>query len=281
MQKLRMLVKNLWDDATLTVGTGELVPTLPLEHSQTYGRSKTAAITPDETGQSTVCFDCPELTIASGLVLYRHWLSNIATWRLELFDEPGQGGSCVFDSGVVECTPTKTLGELDWLVDPLVSSVFDKWPHKYSQLWFAEVFFQSGRITLQDTEARDGLHEFDRIYLGRVFTPKFNFSYGHSHQWLSGEAQRKTAAGSTFASQRAQFRQFNFSLDYIADNERGHLSDAIRSVGIAKDFFISLFPEQNGQKEIEYAMACKFTSNPALTGTFFNNYTAPMAVQEA
>lgn len=281
MKKLRMLVKNLWDDATLTVATGEPVPTLPLEHSQTYGRSKTAAVVPDEAGTSVTAFDCPELTLASGLVLYRHWLSNIAQWRLELFDEPGQAGNCVFDSALVECTPTKTLGEIDWLVDPLVSSVFDNWPHKYSQLWFEAVFFQSGRITIVDTEARDGMHEFDRIYLGQVFSPTFNFSYGHQHQWLSSEAQRKTSAGSTFATARQRYRQLTFSLDYLSEQERPHLSNAIAQVGIAKDWFISMFPEQAGQKEIEYAMACKFNTTPAMTGTFFNNYTAPITVQEA
>ena len=281
MQKLRMLVKNLWDEATLTVVTGESVPSLPLTNSQTYGRSKTAAITPDENGVSVLCFDCAELTIASGLVLYRHWLSNIAQWRLELFDSPGQAGNCVFDSDLAECTPTKTLGELDWLVDPLVSSVFDNWPHKYSQLWFTPVFFQSGRITLLDTEAREGIHEFDRIYLGQVFTPTFNFSYGHSLQWQSTEKQRKTSAGSVFATKRPQARQLSFNLDYITETERPHLSAAIRSVGLSQDFFISMFPEQGGLKEIEYAMACKFTANPALTGNFYNNYTAPFAVQEA
>lgn len=281
MQKLRMLVKNQWDDATLTVDTGEQVPTLPLLHSQIYGRSKTAAIIPNEAGISVMGFDCPELTLASGLVLYRHWLSNIALWRLELFSGANQSGSCVFDSALVECTPTKTLGEIDWLVDPLVSSVFDNWAHKYSQIWFAPVFFKSGRITIADTEARDGIHEFDRVYLGQVFTPTFNFSYGHAHQWLSSETQRKTSAGSTFATARQRYRQLSFSLDYLSEQDRPHLSNAIAHVGIARDWFISMFPDQSGQKEIEYAMACKFTTPPALTCTNVNNYTAPITVQEA
>jgi hypothetical protein len=281
MNPVRMLINNEWDIATPTVTTGTEVSTLPIEHSQVYGRSKTAAITPDETGESVIEFDLPALTLASGLVLYRHWLSNLAEWRLELFNEAGLAGDLVFDSDFVECTPTKTLGELDWLVDTLVASVFDKWPHKYSQLWFDGVFFQSGRLTIRDTEAHDGLHEFDRIYLGRVFSPTFNFSYGHSHQWLSNAQQRNTAAGSSFAVSRERFRQITFSLDYILDVERPHLSEAIRDVGIAKDWFISMFPETGGKREIEYAMSCKFTANPVLSGTFFNNFTAPFSIKEA
>lgn len=280
MNNMRMIVKNLWDEATLTVATGTPISTLPLTHSQTYGRSKTAAITPD-TDTTAIKFECSELSLASGLVLYRHWLSSTGLWRLELFNEPDLTGDCVFDSGLIELTPTKTLGELDWLVDPLVSGVFDNWPHKYSQLWFPEVFFQSGRLTLIDSDGRDGLHEFDRVYLGAAFSPQFNFSYSFKHQWVSSEEQRKTAAGSTFSAQRPQARKLEFNLDYLTENERSRLSRAIQTVGVSKDFFISLYPEQGGQKEVEYAMACFFSEVPPLTGDYFNNYNVPFVVQEA
>lgn len=278
---MRMLIENLWDTATLDVVTGTEVASLPVTNSQTYGRSKTAAITPGGSDTSVLEFDGGALQLASGIVLYRHWLSDLATWRVELFEGANQTGTTVYDSTVTECTPTKTLGELDWLVDPLVSSVFDDWPFKYSQLWFDGVFFQSGRITIVDSSARDGLHEFDRVFLGRSFQPTFNFSYGHQHQWLSNAEQRATAAGSTFATRRERYRQVSFSLDYLSAQERPHLSEAFRSVGIAKDWFISMFPESGGTQEIEYAMSCKFTDNPALTGTFFNNFTAPIKVKEA
>lgn len=281
MNRLRMLIDNLWDVAIPSIETGGAVASLPLSNSQTYGRSKTSAITPDGAGNSVIEFDCPFLSLASGIVLYRHWLSDVAQWRVELFDELGQTGNMVYDSTLTDCTLTKTLGDLDWLVDPLVSSVFDGWPHKFSQLWFPGVFFQSGRITIIDEDARDGLHEFDRIYLGQAFSPTYNFSYGHSHQWLSTAEQRKTAAGSTFSAARQRYRQIEFSLDFLNAQERPVLSEAFRQVGLSKDFFISMFPEQGGKEEIEYAMSCKFLDNPAITGQFFNNYSTPIKVQEA
>lgn len=280
MSNLRLLIKNLWDECQLSVLTGTPVSSLPLAHSQYYGRSKTAAIVP-AAHQSVLGFNHPDLVMASGMVLYRHWLSNIAQWRLELFDEPNYAGTCVYDSGLQECVLTKSLGELDWLVDPLVTGVFDDWPHRYSQLWFDEVFFQSGRITLVDSDARDGLHEFDRLYLGAAFTPKFNFSYGFEHQWISAEAQRKTAAGSTFSPHRPQRRQLSFDLEFLTGHERARLSSAIRAVGISKDFFVSLYPNAGGQKEVEYAMACFLTEAPGLIGEYFDNYAASLTLQEA
>ncbi|WP_339615251.1 hypothetical protein [uncultured Gilvimarinus sp.] len=278
---MRMLIDNLWDEATLSVATGTEVSSLPVANSQVYGRSKTAAITPNGAGTSQFTFELDALQLIDGLVLYRHWLSDLATWRVELFDDVGLTGTQVYDSGTVPAVATKTLGELDWLVDTLVVSVFGNWPFKFSQCWLAPTFARSGRITITDNAARDGLHEFDRVFLGRSFKPTFNFSYGHQHQWLSAEAQRVTAAQSVFSTDRPRNRRFAFALDYLSDQERPHMSEAFRTVGITKDFFISMFPQAGGRTEIEYAMSAKFVSNPALTGTFFNNFTAPIEVREA
>lgn len=280
MSNVRMLMKNLWDECTLSVTTGSAIPSLPLTNSQKYGRSLTAGITP-ASGVSVVMFNLDALTLVNGLVLYRHWLSNGATWRVELFEGPNCSGGLLFDSGVMDAIPTKALGELDWLVDPLVSSAFDTWPFKFSQLWFGETFALSGRITIQDENSRDAIHEFDRVYLGQAFQPSVNFSWGTEFAWQTTAAQKQSAAGSVFAAAKPKTRQLAFSMDYVPESERPHLSAAIQHVGLSRDWFISLYPEAGGIKEIEHAMAAKFTSLPPLTNTFYNNYTAKFVVREA
>lgn len=279
-QRIRVLINNLWDSATLTVAVGTEIPTLPISHTQQYGRSKTAVIVPNLAGVSVINFNLQGLSLASGLVPYRHFLSNVSTWQLELFDEQDQTGNMVYDSGLIECVQTKTLGELDWLVDPLVASTLDNWPYKFSQHWFDGVFFQSGRITIVDPESTR--HEFDRIYLGTVIQPKVNFSYDHSHKWVSKEKHVETVGGSAFAAQKEKRRKLTFDLMWIDELERPAFSEANREVGISKDWFISLFPEEGGQKEIEYAMACKYLdSAPAITATDYNMYSIPITVREA
>jgi hypothetical protein len=281
VSNVRMLMTNRWDDAVLSVSAGTPIPTLPVTHSQVYGRSKTAGITPDEEGASSVSFNLPELTLLNGLVLYRHWLSNGAKWRLELFESTECTGLKLFDSGFLDAIQTKTLGELNWLVDPLVSSAFDIWPFRFSQLWFNETFALSGRITLQDTNSKDGIHEFDRVYLGKAFQPSVNFNWGSEFAWQTTTQQKLTAAGSVFAVDKPKTRQLAFSLDFVPDIERPHLSAAIQHVGLNRDWFLSLYPEDGGTKEIEHAMAAKFTAIPSLSNTFFNNYTAKFVVREA
>jgi hypothetical protein len=280
-QRIRMIINNLWDTATLNVAVGTEIGSLPITHSQQYGRSKTSVIVPNISDTSAIEFDLPGLTLASGLVIYRHFLSSVAKWRLELFEEAGQTGTKVFDSTLIDCVQTKTLGDLDWLVDPLVASTFDDWPYKFSQLWFDGVFFQSGRLTIVDAEAANGVHEFDRIYLGTVLQPGVNFDYGHQHAWDSTENSQRAVSGSSFGAQRPTFRKLAFNLAWIDELERPHFSEANRKVGKNRDWFISMFPEQGGQKELEYAMACKYTTIPAITGNFYNNYSIPISVEEA
>ena len=279
-QRIRMLINNLWDTAAINVTTGTEIPTLPITHSQQYGRSKTAAITPTN-NQSVIHFNLESLSLVSGLVIYRHWFSVSAKWRLELFDGENQSGNQVYDSQQQEMTKTKTLGELDWLTDNLVASALDEWPYKFSQLWFMPVFAFSGRLTLTDANPRDGLHEFDRVYLGNVIQPSINFDYGHSHNWITQSTQKTTAGGSIYAVEKPATRQFQFNLSHINESERPHFSESIRKVGLNRDWFISMFPELGGQKEMEYAMACKFTSLPALAGNYHNNFTTTFNVKEA
>lgn len=276
-----MIMNNKWDGATLAISTGTAIGSLPLSNSQVYGRSKTTGVTPDENGLSVIKFDLQELTLLNGLVLYRHYLSNGAKWQVELFEGPDCSGVKLYDSTLLDAIPTKTLGELDWLVDPLVSSAFDNWPFRFSQLWFAETFALSGRITLQDSASKDGIHEFDRVYLGQAFTPSVNFSWSSEFAWQTTAQQKVTAAGSVFAAAKPKTRQLALSMDYIPETERPHISAAIQHVGLSRDWFISLYPGTGGIKEIEHAMAAKFTALPPIANNFFNNYTAKFLVREA
>lgn len=279
---IRMLMVNQWDRAEISVSTGTVVPTLPLVNSQRYGRSRTSAITPNSNGISAMQFNMPEFNIIDGLVLYRHWLSNSAQWRIELFEDLNCTGNKIYDSGFVDAVPAKNLGELEWLADPLVATIFEAWPFKFSQLWLDEwVSCWSGRITLKDVDARDGIHEFDRIYIGQTVQPSVNFDYGHQHEWQSNEQHKRSVAGSVYAAPKERLRRFTFDVNHVNEEERPHFSNGIRYVGMSKDWFVSMFPSNGGQKEVEYAMSCKFTQLPALTGSAYNTYRGTFVLQES
>lgn len=279
-QRIRMLINNIWDSATAAVTLGTEIASLPITHTQKKGRSNTAVIVPSITDTSVVEFDMPNFSFASAFVMYRHWLSNSAKVRLELYNESNQSGDLVYDSGLIDAVETKTFAEMNWFVDPLVASPFDNWPYRFTNLWFNRVFFKSGRLSIVDENARGNVHEIDRIFMGDVIKPDVNFAYGHEFAWRSDEEQKRSVGGSVFTTEREKWREFSFDLNWITEAERPLFSEAIRQVSTSKDWFISMYPESGGQKEMEYAMSCSFLSIPALNHNFHNNYNAKYSVRE-
>lgn len=278
MSNVRMVMINEFDAATVSQSAGVTVPTLPATNMQVYNNSRIWRSLSVE--NSVLQGNFLDLKLLSAFVLWRHNLTNAATIRIQLYSEPNQGGAVVFDSTEIPAVQQITFGDWDWRIQPVVASAFDDWEVRYSQLWFNAVFARSYRITLKDPLNSLGHMDCARIYMGRHFEPSVNFSYGRQWQFGSNEQQFRTDDGSLFSRNSPKWRTSQFSLDHIDESDRAGLISAIRTVGITRDFFVSLFPGQGGQKEIENAYACKFRSYPAITNSDFNNYKAPLTVEE-
>ena len=277
-QNLRMLIDNEFDSADLSLGTGSAIPTLPLEHMQRYSNSRSFGST--DVNQVVINGNLTHLAVLNGFVAYRHNLSNAAQWRLELFDNINQSGKKVFDSGLINALPTKTLADLNFYVDKLVSSIADDWHIRYSQMWFESVMAQSFRLTIEDPEQETELVEINRCYLGQAFQPEINFDWGYSHAWESSGQHRRSAGGSIHTHESELYRRIKYRLSWVSPVERPKLSYGIRAAGLRRDIFISLFPNAGGQTELEYAMACKFTSLPPITSDFINNNSVDFEMEE-
>jgi hypothetical protein len=276
--KVRMLVLNESDKATLSLSTGTEVATLPLSHVQKYNNSRTFRTL--DFNQVAICGEFTTLTLLSGLVIWRHNLSNTATMRLELFDGDNQTGSKIFDSNEINAIPQISVADWDWRVQPVVASIFDGWPTRYSQLWLTPAFAKSFRLTIKDPNNTDNYIDITRIYMGRHFEPDVNFDYGHNHNWQSAEQHQRTDDGSLFTQESAEWREQSLTLNHLSNADRPHFTNAVRHVGKSKDWFISMFPESGGQKEVEYAFACKFTERPSVSGSAFDQYQSQINVEE-
>lgn len=278
MSNVRMIIINEFDSASVEQSTGTGVASLPPSNLQQYNNSRIFRSV--SVANTVLRGNFEEIRLISACVLWRHNLTNAATMRLELFANANQGGTKVYDSGEINAVQQIAYGDWDWRVQPVVASAFDDWDIRYSQLWFAAVFARSYRITLKDPESSAGQLDLTRIYMGRHFEPSVNFSYGRQWQFGSAEEQFRTDDGSLFSQQSPKWRTAQFSLDYIDEGDRPALISSIRYAGISRDFFISLYPGQGGQKEVENSFACKFKQLPVITNTAINNYQAPLNVEE-
>lgn len=278
MNKMRMLVINEADTATMTVATGDEVPTLPVGNLGVYNNSRIfRSLSVDET---VIVGTLSNIKLLSAVVLWRHNLTNAATFRLELFGGPDATGELLYDSDDIFAAEQKLWTEWDWRIEPLIAGVFDDWAIRYAQHWFAPVICLSFRLTIKDPLNAAGHLDITRLYIGRHFEPTVNFSYGNQLQFGSNESQFRTDDGSLFTQSAPKHRIMKFILDWLTDTDRPALLSAVRHVGRSKDFYVSLYPEQGGQKEVESSFACKLAAYPDLTSSFYDNHKAPIVLEE-
>ena len=276
--KLRMLVINEIATTTLGLSLGAEIATLPLDNLKVYNNSRTFRTTDISEIQITGNFD--DLKLITGFVLWRHNLSNTATMQLEFFDADNQSGLKVYDSNEISAIEQLNVSEWDWRTQPVVSSVFDSWDTRYSQIWLDDTFAKSFKLTIKDPLNTDKFIDITRIYMGQHFEPNYNFSYGHELGLDSNEQQFRTDDGSLFGYDTPKWRTQKFSLNYTSDLNRPLLSNAIRYAGLSKDWFVSMFPGAGGQKEIEYAFACKFTDLAGIKAAAENIFQSNISIEE-
>lgn len=276
-KNIRMLIVNDGDDATVNQTIGSAVPTLPIENIQLYSNSRIFRSIDIDQVQFTYTWVQPR--ILSGVSLWRHNMSDTATWRVELFEDVAMT-TLIKDSLAIPAIQQKTLGELEFLIDPLVSDVSDS-RFQSSDYWFDDCLVGAMRITLIDVDNPKSHIDVSRIYVGRALQPSINFSYGHSLGWLSTTKKKRTSGGTLYAKKKARPRQITFNLDWLSEADRPHFFNAINKTGDDTDWYISMYPEAGGQKEQHYAFACMFTSLPKFTATFNNNYQGSYALEEA
>lgn len=276
--RMRMIIVNEADDAELSLTTGIGVDTLPVSHLSLYNNSRIfRSLSVDET---VITGNLNNIKLVSSFVLWRHNLTNAAQLRLELFGGPDATGDVMYDSDDFYAVQQIPWTDWDWRTQPIVSSVLDDWAIRYSQHWFAPQFCQSFRLTIKDPFNTAEHLDITRLYIGRHFEPSVNFSYGNTWQFDSNERQFRTDDGSLFSQSADKWRQMRFSLDWLDAADRPALLSAIRHVGKTRDWYISLYPEQGGQAEVESSFACKFTNYPSLDSNFFNNNRTAIAVEE-
>lgn len=269
----RFIFENRWDEATLSLSSGAEVASLPLVNSQRYNNSRTFR-TQDLT-DVVINGDLAYPVPLSGLVLWRHNLSTEATVRFKVFDQLGQTGNVIYDSGVLPALFAKTLGELSWGRDPLGASAFTNWRLKYSSYWFPAEDALSVQIIISDPTNSDGFLEVGRVYLGEYFEPTYNVDLGHNIRWESDVQQNPTAGGSVHTVEVEGYRVLDFQLSHIVDTERADLFEATRQISKHRDVFVSLIPGQGGATERDYSFAAKLVEMPTFNsqaGRYVNSY---------
>lgn len=252
---MRIIVTNYADTATLTASPAMLTD-LPVGNLQDQSREKVARTSSLAAQTIDVTLDAARPLAAC--VLYRGNFSATATWRVRVYDTPAMG-TLLYDSGAggVYLAGPKTLGDLEWGIDPLGATLFDGWGYTFSSLWFSVVVGQFVRITLTDADNPDGYMQASRLFLGTYIEPIGMPVPGMSLHWQETTTHSRTDGGTLRSEPGAGYRALTVHGERLVEKTRVDLSSLNRDAGMRHDVYVSVFPELGTALERDHQMQAK------------------------
>ena len=176
------------------------------------------------------------------LVLWALNITDNATWRLRIYNGPGQTGSTLYDS---TSKPVWAPG------------VFDGWPAK--RRFIVEYFPQvttarSWRVDVADAANPDSYMEIGELFAGQYSELEFNFNWGASMAWFDGSQPRRGGGGSFYraAAATVPWRELALNMHNLSAVERAQWSN----VSLLSDrIWVDFYPDNpDDQLSVDYAM---------------------------
>ena len=261
----RFIMDNAVDDsaAVVTDGNANILATLPASNIQLEQHTKTTRTSGTSAMVLNIDWGGASKRI-DGAALLRHNLSATATWQVQLYSAQNQGGSVLYNSGSVTAVPVNDVDDENWGSDTTTTSVFQHWENsdKFSEMFFTQTTALSAKITLTDAGNADGYLQAGRLFMGVSATPAINVGLGASSGWQEATKQFRTEGGTLRSDSKPRYRAFSLTMNDLTHGERSGFNEMVRKVGMRKDFFVDVFPDEGGGQERDYTMACKFSAMP-------------------
>lgn len=232
---------NLADAATLSAGSWQAGA--PLANLQQEFLSKRARSTNDDLASTTIRIDFGAVAIVRLVAIARHNLSRDATYRV--FGGSTAGSGDIYDSGTLPVWPAIFLPQdLEWENDNFWTGQISAaetvgYPISLTHDCGGNILARYWRIDFADTTNPDGYVELARLWMGRVWSPTRNYSYGASLTWEARDISEQSLGGVLFHDRRDPARVFRFSLKALTTTEAtGAPLDAQRLLGSAGQLWV-------------------------------------------
>lgn len=264
MANIRAIFKNLVDISDVTPSSANFSPELPASNVGIQGRTRVARTT--NTNEMGFEINFPQLEAVSGAAIVRHNLDSDGTWRVRLYSAASLGGTLVYDSGNLSALS----GADSFLEDS-----------QYSYHWFSSVNARSALVTVNNSGNADGYLQLARIVLGAYSTAAVNASFGAEFGWDEDTRQTRTTGGSLRADDLASYRTLKCDLRELTEAERDSWQAGSFYVGKRRDFLISLYPEEGGNRERDNTVLVKFNNIPTFQHWVYETFRTKLDVVES
>lgn len=280
MNKLRILIRNIGDSATVDSASPALLPTLPASNLQTQPRGE--IFRTDGLSSQEIRFTWDSNQSASMVALVGHNLTTAGTIRAQGYSDTGFGvGSpdgLLFDSTALPAFSVASLDEED-AADYLEADFRRRksWVH-----YFAEVStLRALKLTFADAANPDGYMEASRLFVGKYFSPQKDPPFG-GLQLAPGSMTKsgRLDGGSLRSDRGADFLQITITLPFILDADVSKFLALVRRLGKHRDFWFDFYPDLGEAREIYHRGQFKFTDLGPLEPHFSALHRRTMVMEE-
>lgn len=225
MANVSLAWPNLIDSCT--VSGGSWMSTLPATNVQNRRISKVARSSNtlttstifniDQGASSPVAIEC--------IGLVAHNLSVSAKVRIR-GDDAADFASVIYNSGWLDVWSSGVIPQdlLEWEDDnfwlgTISQNAIAGYRAPFTHYLTAASPLRYWRIELDDTGNTDGWLQIGRVFIGQVWQPAYNMSYGMTFGYEDATALESSLTGEEFFDIRTRTRLHKFSLDFLSKEE--------------------------------------------------------------
>jgi hypothetical protein len=210
---------------------------------------------------------------------------NLTTSSTISFICKNAAGTQVATSGTVLCAPFLQITPSNWGTTPQGVSTYAYGGGTCARAYLpnnTKVTCRSVEITITDTSNADGYIELARLIVGDYWSPQYNTSFGLSTNTVDLSENLRTESGNLVTNRGTQFKKMSFELSYLTPTDRQSLNAIIKGNGIAKAIFISLFPENSVDYDVEglHQIYGKLSQLSAITYSHSDIYNTSIELEE-
>ncbi|KAF0234077.1 MAG: hypothetical protein FD177_989 [Desulfovibrionaceae bacterium] len=170
----------------------------------------------------------------------------------------------------------------NWLSGKPTARNLDRFPRNFFTILPAPKFTKWWRIEINDVDNTDGHIDVGQAMLAPVAQLTVNFLYGSNFGWASDTTFTKSKGGVKFFDTSDPFRVAGLQIQYMPQDEAyAVFLEAKRLLGLDREFFVSLMPQDNQYRHL-FSFRANFAALSRMTWqTYLRQSWNTIEIQEA
>lgn len=192
------------------------------------------------------------------------------------------GGTEAWTSGTILACPWESPLHNGATTAPSGVSVYSYGGGKHARCYVPNSTTITGiTIELVDTSNTDGYVEAARMVAGEYWSPRYNTSYGLSVEPVDLSKHERTEAGDLITTINPKFNKMAFDLKYMDTDDRASFIKILRSNGLVKPIFVSLFPYTTDVNlERDFQIFGKLSPASPIIHPIYSMYSSQVLMEE-